>query len=104
MRFFAGNLRSPAVFGATGIFEKVKSGDLIRIDGNTGSIYKASESDVSKSVVESEEAHPVVRAYEEGEVKKEEKKIEKRIEETEEKKEERKLDIPMDKTLPSFSY
>jgi pyruvate,water dikinase len=93
----------PAVFGAHGILEKVKEGDLVKVDGNSGAIYVASEGEVAQNVVENEEAHPVVRAYEEGEVKKEEKKIEKEIkkEEKEEVKEEKdELNIPKDTTLP----
>ncbi len=104
---FCREFKIPAVFGANGISERIKEGDMVRIDGNTGSIYKASEADIQKSAIEKEDTHPVVRAYEEGEVRKEEKKIEERIEEAEKtvkeddaKKEEKKLEIPMDKTLP----
>jgi pyruvate,water dikinase len=82
----------PAVFGAAGIFEKVKEGDLVKVDGNTGAVYRASEGEVAQNVVENTDAHPVVRAYEEGEVKKEE---EKHIEEEKEE-----LVIPKDTTLP----
>ena len=101
----------PAVFGATGILGKVKDGDLVKVDGNSGAIYVASQGEVAQNVVENDDAHPVVRAYEEGEVEKEEKKIAENIvaDEIKEKvkeeskadiEEEKGLDIPKDNTLP----
>ena len=82
----------PAVFGASGIFDKVKKGDLLKVDGNSGAIYRASEGEVAQNMIENTDVHPVIRAYEEGEVKKE-------IQEINEK-EHNDLNIPKDTTLP----
>jgi len=92
----------PAVFGARDILRKVKNGDFVKVDGNTGTVYKVSEKEVAQDVVENEDAHPVIRAYEEGEVKVEEKKVvQQELVKEEVKKEEQKgLDIPVDTTLP----
>ncbi len=83
----------PAVVGATDASDKIKSGDWVKIDGNTGTVYL-----VKKEA--KEEVHPVVQAYSEGNVTVEE-VPEEDIEETrEEKKEEEKLLPPKDTTLP----
>ncbi len=86
----------PAVFGASGIFDKVKNGDLLKVDGNSGAIYRASEGEVAQNMIENTDVHPVVRAYEEGEVKKEMQEVEERINEDEHSG----LNIPKDTTLP----
>ncbi len=70
----------PAIFGAKGILSKVKNGDLVKVDGNSGAIYRATKEEVAQDVVANEDAHPVVRAYEEGEVKVKEEKIEQKVE------------------------
>jgi pyruvate,water dikinase len=83
----------PAVVGATDASDKIKSGDWVKIDGNTGTVYL-----VKKEA--KEEVHPVVQAYSEGNVTVEE-VPEEDVEETkEEKKEEEKLLPPKDTTLP----
>lgn len=91
--------RIPAVFGATGILDNVKEGDLVKVDGNSGTIYKASKGEVAQDIIANEDTHPVIRAYEEGEVKKTEEKIEEEIEKEEIIKE-KGLEIPKDNTLP----
>lgn len=52
----------PAVVGTGNASEVLKTGDWVKIDGNSGTIYYA-EKDLSK-----EEVHPVVSAYSEGDV------------------------------------
>lgn len=81
----------PAVVGTQKASDILKNGDYVKIDGNTGSIYKV---DVDKK----EEVHPVVEAYGEDKVggidllnKKEETVVE---------KEENALNIPRDINLP----
>ena len=80
----------PAVFGASGLLSKIKEGDLVKIDGNSGTIYKASQEEVAQNVVSNEEVHPVVRAYEEGDIQKKE----------ERKEEKESVEVPKDPTLP----
>jgi len=78
----------PAVVGTIDASEKIKSGDWVRIDGNSGTVYL-----VKKEV--GKEVHLVVQAYSEGNVT---------VERTEEiKEEERKEEKPLppkDSTLP----
>ena len=94
----------PAIFGAKGILSKVENGDLVKVDGNSGAIYRATKEEVAQDVVANEDAHPVVRAYEEGEVKVKEEKIEQKVEGDEiqkiEKEKKKGLEIPVDTTLP----
>jgi len=80
----------PAIVGAQGASEILKDGDMVRVDGNTGSIYKEVER-------KEETLHPVVEAYGDGSVvsvdllkKKEEVKVE---------EEKPSLLIPRDTTL-----
>ena len=80
----------PAIVGAQGASEILKDGDMVRVDGNTGSIYKEVER-------KEETLHPVVEAYGDGSVvsvdllkKKEEVKVE---------EEKPSLLIPRDSTL-----
>jgi len=79
----------PAVVGATDASKKIKSGDLIKIDGNSGTVYL-----IKKGA--KQEVHPVVQAYSEGHVT-----VEKVPEEEKGgKKEEEKPLPPKDTTLP----
>jgi len=80
----------PAIVGAQGASDILKNGDLVRVDGNAGSIYREVEQ-------KDETVHPVVEAYSEGNVvsvdlleKKEEIKIE---------EEKPSIQIPRDNTL-----
>jgi len=92
----------PAVAGAAGASLALKEGQLIRLDGYTGSIYreKIEEKDISPT-------HPVVQAYEQGALSGvnllgKEEKVEEKIAEPvqEEKKEEKKeYRIPHDMNL-----
>ncbi len=57
----------PAVVGTENASSVLKDGDIVRIDGNSGSVYKERSEEV-KEQVESEETslqHPVVQAYKE---------------------------------------
>lgn len=83
----------PAVVGATGASENIKSGDWVKIDGNSGTIYL-----VKKET--KEEVHPVIQAYSEGNVTVEEVPEEEAKKTKEEKKEEEKPLPPKDTTLP----
>jgi pyruvate,water dikinase len=82
----------PAVVGATDASVKIKSGDWVKIDGNSGTVYL-----VKKEA--KEEVHPVVQAYSEGNVTVEEPSEETKRKE-EGKKEEEKPLPPKDSTLP----
>lgn len=53
----------PAVVGAVNASSILKDGDTIRIDGNTGSVYRQTE--MIKAEPKKEEVHPVVEAYRE---------------------------------------
>lgn len=55
----------PAVMGTQNASSILKEGDIVRIDGNSGSVYKEGSED-AKKVVESKDekgVHPVVEAY-----------------------------------------
>jgi pyruvate,water dikinase len=79
----------PAVVGAVDASKKIRSGDLVKIDGNSGTVYL-----IKKGA--KQEVHPVVQAYSEGNVT-----VEKVPEEEKgEKKEEEKPLPPKDTTLP----
>ncbi|MGI6423533.1 MAG: PEP/pyruvate-binding domain-containing protein [Candidatus Dojkabacteria bacterium] len=57
----------PAIVGAQGASTTLKNGDIVRLDGNSGSVYKEESKEV-KEVVESgsdKNVHPVVQAYNE---------------------------------------
>ena len=54
----------PAVVGAVDAGSILKDGDIVRIDGNSGTIYKERKEDV-KEEVKKESVHPVVEAYRE---------------------------------------
>lgn len=53
----------PAIVGAVNASSILKDGDTIRIDGNTGSVYRQIK--MVKKEVTNEEVHPVVEAYKE---------------------------------------
>jgi pyruvate,water dikinase len=78
----------PAVVGTIDASEKIKSGDWVRIDGNSGTVYL-----VRKQT--NQEIHPVIQAYSEGEVT-----VEEVQEEKEEKSKEGRPLPPRDTTLP----
>lgn len=83
----------PTVVGAKDASKKLKEGDLVRVDGNTGTVYKETDPNIVKEIKEKkEEVHPVVEAYSSGEIEKE-KEVE------EEKEEEEKEPIPRDNSL-----
>ncbi len=83
----------PAVVGTMNASEKIKSGDWVRIDGNSGTVYL-----VKKEA--DDEVHPVIQAYSEGSVAIDEISEEGKEEGREEKKKEEKLLPPKDTTLP----
>mgnify|MGYP001111880096 CR=1 FL=1 len=57
----------PAVVGAKNASEVLKKGDLVRVDGNTGTVYKETDPNIVKEIKEKkEEIHPVVEAYSSG--------------------------------------
>jgi pyruvate,water dikinase len=54
----------PTVVGAKDASEKLKEGDLVRVDGNAGTVYKETDPSIVKEIKEKEESiHPVVEAY-----------------------------------------
>jgi pyruvate,water dikinase len=97
----------PAVVGADESSKILKEKDLVRVDGNTGTVYKETDPNIIKEFKKKkEDIHPVVEAYssgslsgidllekEEEKTKKEEKKDKKK------KKKGKKTDIPHDPTL-----
>lgn len=83
----------PTVVGAKDASKKLKEGDLVRVDGNTGTVYKETDPNIVKEIKEKkEEVHPVVEAYSSGEIAKE-----KQVEEV--KEEEEREPIPRDNSL-----
>ncbi len=57
----------PAVVGSKDASEVLKEGELVRVDGNSGTVYKETDPNVVKEVKKKkEEAHPVVEAYSSG--------------------------------------
>jgi len=52
----------PAVVGAVNASTVLKHGDLVRVDGNVGSVYKETDPNIVKGLKE-EKVHPVVTAY-----------------------------------------
>ncbi|MCD4756168.1 hypothetical protein K8R20_00935 [bacterium] len=54
--------RIPAVVGAVNASSILKQGDLVRVDGNVGSVYKETDSNITKGFKD-EKVHPVVTAY-----------------------------------------
>jgi pyruvate,water dikinase len=92
----------PAVVGAKDASKKLKGGDLVRVDGNSGTVYKETDPNIIKEIKEKKEnIHPVVEAYSSGKLsgvdllEKDEVKESKK--DGEEKKEE---EITKDSTLP----
>lgn len=92
----------PAVVGAKDASKILSNGDIVRVDGNTGTIYKETDSKIVKEIKEDKkETHPVVEAYSSGNLAGvdllEEKEAE--IEEDENSEEEQADAIPKDSTL-----
>jgi len=56
----------PAVVGAGNASEVLKENDLVRVDGNTGTVYKETDPNIIKELKKAQEVHPVVEAYSEG--------------------------------------
>ena len=77
----------PAVVGANGASQLLKSGDWVRIDGNAGTIYKAKKEEIKEDI------HPVVKAYSTEELS--------GVSKAEEKEKEQKEELPpKDISLP----
>ncbi len=53
----------PAVVGAINASSVLKSGNLVRVDGNVGSVYKETDQSIVRGVSEDTQVHPVVDAY-----------------------------------------
>ncbi len=54
----------PAVVGAKDASKTLKEGDLVRVDGNSGTVYKETDPNIIKEMKEKKEkVHPVVEAY-----------------------------------------
>jgi pyruvate,water dikinase len=98
----------PAVVGANEASKILKEKDLVRVDGNTGTVYKETDPNIVKEFKkEKEKVHPVVEAYSSGSLsgidlleKEGEKSV---MEEKKDKKKKtkgnKKPDIPHDSTL-----
>jgi pyruvate, water dikinase len=88
----------PAVVGSKDASKILTDGELVRVDGNSGTVYKETDPNVVKEVKEKkEEVHPVVEAYSSGNLS----GID-LLEEQEEEKEEVEVEegaIPKDSTL-----
>jgi pyruvate,water dikinase len=57
----------PAVVGAKESSSILKDGDLVRVDGNSGTVYKETDPNIVKEVKKKKEnIHPVVEAYSSG--------------------------------------
>ena len=57
----------PAVVGAKDASAILKNGNLVRVDGNTGTVYKETDPNIVKEIKEEKEKlHPVVEAYSSG--------------------------------------
>ncbi|MDD3475035.1 MAG: PEP/pyruvate-binding domain-containing protein, partial [Candidatus Dojkabacteria bacterium] len=82
----------PAVVGAKEASSVLKKGDLVRVDGNSGTVYKETDPNIVKEIKEKkEEIHPVVEAYSSGNLS--------GIDLLEENKEEYESDKNIDSTL-----
>lgn len=83
-------LHIPAIVGALHASEIIKNGDLVRIDGNTGSVYRETLKEEKQTV------HPVVETYGDGVnlLKAQEELLKEKV------VEESGLNIPKDITLP----
>lgn len=56
----------PAIVGAEKAYSVLKDGDLVRIDGNSGTVYKEQKKEIEKTPeIKQPEIHPVVEAYKE---------------------------------------
>jgi pyruvate,water dikinase len=87
----------PAVVGAKDASKTLNTGDIVRVDGNAGTVYKETDSEVVKEIKEKKkETHPVVEAYSSGNLAGVDLLEEDEEEVIEEKKEEL---IPKDSTL-----
>jgi pyruvate,water dikinase len=88
----------PAVVGAKDASKILKKGNLVRVDGNSGTVYKETDPNIVKEVKKKEEnVHPVVEAYSTGNLSGIDLLEEKKEEDTGEAIEENK--IPIDSTL-----
>jgi pyruvate,water dikinase len=89
----------PAVVGAKDASKILKKGDIVRVDGNSGTIYKETDPNILKEFeTKKDKVHPVVEAYSSGELS----GIDLLEEESKEKKETKKYEkdeIPKDSTL-----
>lgn len=86
----------PAVVGTTNASLVLKKGDIVRIDGNSGSVYIEKDPAIVKALSKKEikqEQHPVVTAYKEEKLS----SVEKKEEVVKEKED---LNIKHDNTLP----
>ena len=56
----------PAIVGAEKAYSVLKDGDLVRIDGNSGTVYREQKKEIEKTPeIKQPEIHPVVEAYKE---------------------------------------
>jgi pyruvate,water dikinase len=55
----------PAVVGTGNASSTLKEGDIVRIDGNSGSVYREGNMEIMKESKTEESVHPVVQAYKE---------------------------------------
>jgi pyruvate, water dikinase len=91
----------PAILGTKTASDSIKSGDWVKIDGNSGTVYLVEKEKVQPK----ENVHPVVQAYSEGNVTGAEEiqqsKEEKESQEEKEKQEDKEIALPpKDTTLP----
>jgi pyruvate,water dikinase len=84
----------PTVVGAKDASSKLKEGDLVRVDGNSGTVYKETDPNIVKEIKEKKETvHPVVEAYSSNELSGKE------VEETSSEEDDEREPIPFDATL-----
>ena len=81
----------PAIVGTNTASQVLKSGDWVKIDGNSGTVYKGEKKETKEDV------HPVVKAYSEGDLVG---VVPEQKEEVEEKEEKEVKLPPVDSTLP----
>lgn len=95
----------PAVVGAEEASKILKEKDLVRVDGNTGTVYRETDPNILKEFKKKkEDVHPVVEAYSSGSLSgidllEKESQKPKKEEKKDKKKKSKKTDIPHDPTL-----
>lgn len=91
----------PAVVGAKDASSKIKENALVRVDGNTGTVYRETDPNVVREIKEQkEEMHPVIEAYSSGDLTDEgSQKTDDSIKEDAKEKTDQRAIFPQDSTL-----